>query len=329
MVFVVKKLIPALLLWGVLGIGSVLAADPVEMVVIAKVGDIPITVFELQREMYRILPMFSSFHSGISEEKEQEVQKQALETLIDQAHKVRFSFKNEISVSKADLDQRMKQVKGKFADQSKMKKAMGKETVEDLRSSIYRMMLAQKAEDVAVNNKVNYTDVEIEGFYKKNPSMYQLPRQYRASHILIKIDPSLVGEERERLIAKANDIAEKAKSGEGFFDLAYFNSDDDSKFVGGDIGYFYSGKIVKEFEAAIRDLSPGEIVGPVETISGLDIIKLTDVKAARAMTLDEVRDNIQKTIVDKNRNNLYQEWIKGLREQVIPEVYHPELQGLI
>lgn len=314
---------------SLVGICQVMATDTIKKVVIAKVGDIPISIFEFQREMHRILPMYSNFHSGISKDKETEVQQQALQTLVDQAHKVRYAFANEISVSSTELEGRMEQVIAKFENKNAMAKALGDETLADLRSSVYRTMLAKKAEEIAVDRQTNYTDDEIRGFYVKNPSMYQLPKQYKVSHILIKIDPTLIGKERDRLYAKANDLAEKAKSGEDFFNLAYYNSDEDSKFVGGDIGYFYSGRVDKSFENAIKDLDIDEIVGPVETISGLHIIKLTDVKESRSMTFEEVKDNIQKTITESKRATLYNTWINALRTQIKPEILHPELVDIL
>lgn len=328
-VIFVKKILLLVMILGFTGTSLVIATETEKKVVIAKVGDIPISIFEFQREMHRILPMYSNFHKGISKEKEQEVQKQALQTLVDQAHKVRYAFANEISVSAMALDERMEKVMSKFQNEEAMANALGDESLDELRSSVYRMMLAKKAEEAAVDSQTNYTDEEIRGFYAKNPSMYQLPMQYKASHILIKIDPTLVGKERDRLYAKANDLAQKAKAGEDFFNLAYYNSDEDSKFVGGDIGYFYSGRVDKAFEDAIKDLAVDEIAGPVETISGLHIIKLTDVKDPRAMTFEEVKENIQKTITDSKRKTLYNKWIKALRMQMKPEVFHPELVGIL
>jgi parvulin-like peptidyl-prolyl isomerase len=324
-----KRVLSCLLILSLFGVCNVMATETIKKVVIAKVGDISISIFEFQREMHRILPMYSSFHNGISKDKEVEVQQQALQTLVDQAHKVRYAFANEISVSTKELEERMEQVISKFENKDVMAKAMGDETLSDLRSSVYRMMLATKAEEAAVDSQTNYTDEEIRGFYAKNPSMYQLPKQYKVSHILIKIDPTLVGKERDLLYAKAKDLAEKAKAGDDFFNLAYYNSDEDSKFVGGDIGYFYSGRVDKSFESAIKDLEIEEIAGPVETISGLHIVKLTDVIESRAMTFDEVKDNIQKTITDNKRKTLYNIWINALRTQIKPEILHPELVGIL
>ena len=44
-----------------------------EKTVIAKVGNTEITVYELKREMHRILPLNTSFHGSVSLEKKKEI----------------------------------------------------------------------------------------------------------------------------------------------------------------------------------------------------------------------------------------------------------------
>ena len=306
----------------VVGFSTVYAED----YVVATVGNTIITVFELEREAHKILPLNTKFHSALSPEKAKEVRKKALNNLIEQAYKVQYAQAHNISISEVELEQRLANIYKKYKTDEALQAALGKETVAAFRSSVFRILLAQKAEEIAVNDKAAYSEDELQNFFKKNSFMYQYPKQYRVSHILIKIDPSLVGEDRDELVAKAEDLAVRAKAGEDFYNLAYYNSDEETKFVGGDKGFFYSGQTVKAFEDAIKDLSPGEIVGPVETLSGLHIIKLTDVKDARAMTYDEVKEKIQNIIEAQKRKTLYEKWMTSLKPQYEQIVLIPGLK---
>ncbi len=294
--------------------------------IIAKVGTTEITVYELKREMQRILPMNTSFHGSISLEKKKEIRAIALSNLAEQGYKVEYALAHNISVSDSELEKRLEKVKTTFKTPEAMQKALGGEKLDDFRASVYRMMLAKKAENIVVDSKAKISGGEVYNFYMKNKSMYQQPKQYRASHIFIQVDPSLVGEEREKLVAKANDLAERAKSGEDFYNLAYYNSDEDTKFVGGDMGTFYSGQTVKEFEDAIQDLSPGDITGPVEAMAGFHIIKLTEVQEPRLLTYEEVKGKIRKTIEDNRRKILYEEWMASLKSQYNYVIIHPDLK---
>lgn len=294
--------------------------------VVARVDNVDISIYELNREVHRILPLNSSFHGGVSPDKLKEVHLEALDNLLDQAYKVLWAKEHQLTVSRAQLDKRLQAVHEKFPTQEALQKALGTETLEAFESAIERTLLAKKAEQVAVTEKVSFSEAETKDFYQKNAFMYQLPKRYRVSHVLVKVDPSLVGKERDKLFEKARELTERAKSGEDFYNLAYYNSDEDTKFVGGDIGYFNTGQTVKEFEDAIRGLEPGDIVGPVETLTGFHVIKLTDVQEPRLMSYDEVKDKIRQTVEKNRRESLYSEWLAGLKSRYKQEILHPKLK---
>ena len=114
---------------------------------------------------------------------------------------------------------------------------------------------------------------------------------------------------------RAQELAERARAGEEFYDLAYFNSDDKRRFVGGDLGTFHEGQTVKAFEDAVIKMQPGEISDPVRTRFGYHIIKLTAVEEARQMRFDEMEDKIRADLEQKQRDALLENWVNELREK--------------
>ncbi len=155
-----------------------------EDAVIAKVGDVPITVYELEREMHRILPLNSSFHSSVSPEKAVEVRSLALDNLIDQAYKVRYARSQNISVEQSALEERLKTVYSTFKSEEELQKALGKESITAFRASVYRMLVAKKAEAAAVNSQADYSEEELQRLYKENSFMYQLPKSIGSAMFL-------------------------------------------------------------------------------------------------------------------------------------------------
>ena len=87
--------------------------------------------------------------------------------------------------------------------------------------------------------------------------------EWRASHILVK----------ER--AKAEELLRQVKQGVSFETLARDNSECPSKSQGGDLGWFGEGKMVAQFESAVKKLSPGSVGDVVQTQFGYHIIKCT------------------------------------------------------
>lgn len=289
------------------------STSPAELV--AKVGSVPITKYELSRQVQKILPLEGSYHSGVSQEKLAEIRKTALDDLIDQACMVQYALNEELAVPNTEVDKVVGIVKKRFKTEADFEKALGTESLANFRASIYRMFLAQQAEKVAIEDKVKTSDADLRAYYDANKSKFMRPRQYQASHILIKVDPALPLEKKAELKKKAEDLAKRAKAGEDFYNLAYYNSDDRSKFVGGDLGLFHEGQTPPEFEAALKKMKPGEISGPVKTLYGWDIIKLVKVNEPKQLTFEEMAGKIQKMLEADKRKQLKKHWLADLHKK--------------
>ena len=89
--------------------------------------------------------------------------------------------------------------------------------------------------------------------------------EIRASHILVKTEQDAI------------ELAKKIKSESiSFEDAAMENSLCPSGQVGGDLGFFGKGMMVKPFEDAAFSLEIGELSAPVQTQFGWHLIKVTD-----------------------------------------------------
>lgn len=94
-----------------------------------------------------------------------------------------------------------------------------------------------------------------------------VPKEFtvvKASHILVHTED------------EAKTIKTMLDEGEDFALLARQYSTCPSKAVGGDLGYFKRGQMVKEFENAAFSLPVGQISDPVQTQFGWHLIKVTD-----------------------------------------------------
>jgi foldase protein PrsA len=86
------------------------------------------------------------------------------------------------------------------------------------------------------------------------------------------------GELNKEVKTKAEEALAKVKAGEqSFEDLAKEYGEDGTASVGGDLGLFGKGEMVKEFEDAAFSLGKGEISNLVLTKYGYHIIKVEDV----------------------------------------------------
>jgi len=287
--------------------------------VLAEVGGIPVTSYEVQREFQKMIPMQVRFHGGIAREKLMEIQRKAYEKLIERAYKVRYALAEEITVDGAKVEDIFSAVKAKYPDAEAFAKALGDEGEDGFKASIYRDLLASKAEKFAVDSQIHISDEQVERYYQDHHSSYMRPRQFKASQILVKVDPASNTEERKSLRDRAEALLARARAGEDFYDLAYFNSDDRSKYVGGDLGYFHEGQTVKEFEDALKKLKPGEISDIIETLYGYHIVKLVENNSPRQLAFDEVKVKIRSSLEKDARDSLYHKWMESLHTRYAAE----------
>lgn len=160
--------------------------------------------------------------------------------------------------------------------------------------------------------EVEVTDKDLEDFYNANAEKFDLPKSVQASHILVE----------DEEVAK--DLYEKIKNGEDFAEIAQENSTCPSSERGGDLGTFYPGQMVPEFDQAVFSMEVDEISEPVKTQFGYHIIKVTAVNEAKKNTLSDVRTEVRDEVKRVKEQTAYMDKIKELSEKYDVQVKSTE-----
>jgi peptidyl-prolyl cis-trans isomerase D len=141
--------------------------------------------------------------------------------------------------------------------------------------------------------------VEIEEYYQSHSNEFVEGEKVHARHVLIRLDPNANQSDKAEAELRADSVAEMARQGADFTELASKHSDDPgSKDQGGDLGWFGRGQMVSAFEEAAFGAKPGEIIGPVKSEYGYHIIKIEGYRPESQKPLDEVRDEVRISIVE-------------------------------
>lgn len=164
--------------------------------------------------------------------------------------------------------------------------------------------------------QVKVQDREIEDYYEYNMNAFLEPKQVKARHILFKLDQEATEAEEKAVTKKAMTVLEEARQGKDFAALAEKFSEGPTGPKGGDLGYFSEGQMVKPFEDIAFKMKKGEISDLVRTRFGYHIIKVEDIKEARTRPLDEVRDQIIKTLTKTASAELAHEYALSLIDQM-------------
>ena len=165
-----------------------------------------------------------------------------------------------------------------------------KEIIEILKKNKDQIMAKYWIKNFLTNNT---SEEKVQDFYTKYLENFKTFKEFNASHILVK-------EEDEAL-----QIIEKLKIKSEFSKLAKSYSIGPSKKNGGNLGWFRSGQMVKEFEEAVLKLKKGEITKkPVKTKFGYHIIILNDVRDSQPKKINDIKQQIVNRIKQNSLLNL-------------------------
>jgi parvulin-like peptidyl-prolyl isomerase len=111
----------------------------------------------------------------------------------------------------------------------------------------------------------------------------------------------------------AEEILAKLDAGDSFESLARVYSEGKEAKEGGDWGWIGRDILRKELNEISFSLKPGQHSRVIETAEGYYIVEVDDVKPAHTTPLAEVRDDIEKTLLQQQRTQMQEQWVSGLR----------------
>ncbi|MEJ2385496.1 MAG: SurA N-terminal domain-containing protein [Xanthomonadales bacterium] len=141
---------------------------------------------------------------------------------------------------------------------------------------------------------VDVSDEQLRARFEEQQARFITPEARLASHILIEVDPDAPQVDVEAARALAEELAERARAGEDFAELASeYSQDLGSAAQGGDLGWIEPGYMVQAFEDGLYALTPEHpISDPVQSRFGWHVIDLRDIRPAEGMTFTEARDTL-------------------------------------
>jgi len=161
----------------------------------------------------------------------------------------------------------------------------------------------------AVRQTVTVNEADLKTYYEQNVQKTATQEERRASHILINAAKDAPAADKERAKAKAEALlAAVRKKPSSFAELAKQNSQDaGSASKGGDLDFFARGTMVKAFEDAAFALKKSEISDLVESEFGYHIILLTDIKAPKTKSFEEMRPQLEADLKKQQAQRKYAE----------------------
>jgi foldase protein PrsA len=225
----------------------------------------------------------------------------SLQELLNQKMIEQAAKKKNITLTKADLDAKIKESLNRMGMNSV------DQLLEQFRITYSRFITGTKISALA--EKI------VESGIKVPDSDYA--EWIKARHILIRFPQDEKDRTKQEEIAKKkiDEIAAKLKEGTDFAKLADEYSEDpgnDRNGVkqGGDLGWFTKGRMVQEFEKVAFQMKPGEVSEPVKTFYGYHLIKVD--KLGKDATPAE-KAELKKQILDRKTPMEMGKWFSELQ----------------
>jgi len=239
-----------------------------------------------------------------------------LEELISAELLYQESKKAGLGDLKEDINKQFENIKNGFSSKEEFRKVLKERgvTEKELRDDIKKGLYIKTFLDRDVYSNITIDEAKKKEEYEKNKDRLDIPEHVKASHILIRVDQGATDDDKKAAKKKIDDLRKMVLAGEDFAELAKNNSQDSSAANGGDLNYFKRGAMVKPFEDAAFSLETGEVSKVIETQFGYHLIKVSDKKPARSLTYDEVEKDIERFLLDQNRQKELAEVIDGLRK---------------
>lgn len=141
--------------------------------------------------------------------------------------------------------------------------------------------------------------------------------QTQARHLLLM--PNAVRDEAATL-AEIRKLKQRIEQGERLADLARELSDDrGSKQSGGSLGWVSPGQMVPEFEAAMNELTVGQVSQPVKSPFGWHLIEVEERRKSDMTDLMR-RQQVRSILAERRFEEEVQNWLREIRDSTWVEI---------
>ena len=262
-----------------------------------------------------------------------------LENMIDNKLIVQKAREQNVRVNereiKSSAENYLNQVRSQFPSAREFNRELRNSglTVTDLRKYYEDMLTEQHLRRELIrqeiSNKINITDSDLFDYFQEHQDNIPMKDNTYELAVIVRI-PQPSSQTVRLAKAKIDEIKNKIQKGSDFTQLAKQFSDCPSKSVGGDLGYFTKGMMVKEFEDVAFNTGVNEISDVVRTQFGFHILMVTDkneneVRASHILAqINESENDVQSEI--DLLNDIIQKVSKGESFSKLAEEYSQDTE---
>ncbi|RKF23572.1 peptidylprolyl isomerase [Altericroceibacterium spongiae] len=224
----------------------------------------------------RLALILAANEQKISPEEEQRLRLQILRNLIDETLQIQEAAAQEMTVTQDEVDQTYNRLAtqrfGRTPEEMKTYLA----SIGSSPASLKRQIEGELAWDRLLSRNVepfiNVASEEVDDLYDRLQES-RGTAEYRLGEIYLSATPA----NKQQVFNNARQIVEQLQQGGSFVGYARQYSEASTAAVGGDLGWIRLAQLQNpQLETVAKDMSPGQLVGPIEIPGGFSILYLID-----------------------------------------------------
>lgn len=287
--------------------------------VLAKVNGADIKKSSIWSALTRTVKRYQQRGIPLTRDQEKVAAKKYLQDQINRNLLLEQANQMGIQVSDSLVQAEIESVRKKFSSEKEFQAELKKRelTFDPYRQELKDDLLIDAVLRRELAEGIKVTDDQVETYFKKNSNRFSSAEQRRARVILIKAGAKGEREARQTL----QKILGKLKKGGDFAELAQLHSQDSLAKRGGDLGFFTKDRMFGPFAKLAFQLKVGGVSEIFRTQHGLQILKVTDKKAAVNGSLETEKESIRKLLVDREIDRRKKPYLEALRKKAQIKIY--------
>ena len=305
-------------LTGLIVFAAVTAPAELANGVKAIVADTVITYQQVEANASRGVELLRRQYIGqpeIYQAKVMEMLSDALEDLV-QRQLILQDFKvSGFTIPENVIDQEVQQrIHERFGDRATLTKTLQAEhlTYEGFRQQVKDQIIIDAMRQKNVSAQVVISPLKIETYYKARQDDFKVEDEIKLRMIVLDSTAASSPEARKKL---AQEIIGKIDEGAAFTEMAAVYSTGSQRAQGGDWGRVQRSVLRKELAEVAFLLQPGKHSGVIETDDACYIMLVEEIHPSHVKPLNELRDEIEKTLQAQERAKVQKEWIDRLKKK--------------
>ncbi len=189
-------------------------------------------------------------------------------------------------------------------------------TMERIRKMEEEKIIVQAMRSREVKEEPIIPPGRVESYYREHLQEWTVGDQVKLR--MIKISPGADPAKSRKML---QEIREKIVRGADFGDLAKVYSMDSTQDKGGDWGWIKRGDLNPDMEQVVFRLPVGKVSDIVELNQTYYLMLIEEKKGGVSKPLKELREEIEKRLLQVERQKDQQEWLQRLRKKAFIKIY--------